>query len=180
MGLSFDGSSNGYSGWNTIDTGISVQEYEVLTVETYWESRVITTRFDNGKHPFSYVHCKKTHLLKNMTSYHSMFNQCKVYKVTVVLKIYPTWEKSNPEELHIIAKKYEKVYHSSIVCKPSAPVKRKTTDNIEFHPPKQRNLAVKTILKPPKSPSWNKPRRRTKAVIQLVKFEEPQQADDTE
>jgi hypothetical protein len=81
VGLSFDGSSNGYSGWNTIDTGIFVQEYEALTVEAYWESRVITIRFDNDMHPFFYVHCKKTYLSKNMTSYHSMFNQCKVYKV---------------------------------------------------------------------------------------------------
>jgi hypothetical protein len=59
-------------------------------------------------------------------------------------------------------------------------VKRKTTDDIKFHHPKQCNLAMKAILKSPKSPSRNKPRRRAKAVIQLVKFEEPQQADDTE
>ena len=55
-------------------------EYETLIVEAYWESRVITTRFDNGRHPFSCIHCKETHLSNNMTSYHRMFNLCKVYK----------------------------------------------------------------------------------------------------
>jgi hypothetical protein len=109
-----------------------------------------------------------------------MFNQCKVYKGTVVINMYPTWEKNNPKKLHMIAKKYRKVYQSSIVCKPSAPVKRKTTDDIELAPPKYRNLVVKATPKPPKSPSRSKPRQRTKAVIQRMKFEEPQQADDSE
>jgi hypothetical protein len=89
-------------------------KYETLTVETYWESRV-------------------------------MFNQCKVYKGTVTLKMYPTWEKNNPGKLHMIAKKYRKVYQSSIDCKPSAPLKRKATYHIELPPPKHRNLVVKAI-----------------------------------
>jgi hypothetical protein len=103
-----------------------------------------------------------------------MFNQCKVYRGIVVLKMYPTWAKNNPGQLHMIAKKYGKVYQSSIVCKPSAPVKRKTTDDIELPPLQYCNLAVKAAPKPPKSSSRSKLRRRTKALIQRMKFEELQ------
>ena len=138
---------------------------ETLTVEAYWESRVISTKFDNGRHLFSCIHCKETHLSKNMTSYHRMFNQCKVYKGTVALKMYPTWEKSNHGELHRIAKKYGKDYQSSISWKAPASVKRKITDDVELPPPKHRNLAVKAAPKPPKSSSCRKPKRRTKDVI---------------
>jgi hypothetical protein len=151
--------------------------YETLTVECYWESRVLTTRLDNGRHRFSCEHYKETHLSKNMTFYQRMFNQYKVYKESVALKMYPTWEKSNPGELHMIAKKFGKVYQSNIVSKPHAHVKRKTTDDLEFPPLKHHNLAVKSGPKPLRSPTRSKPRLRAKAVIQCVKFEE---MDDSE
>lgn len=94
--------------------------------------------------------------------------------------MYPTWEKSKPGELHMIAKKYKNVYHSNIICKPTVPVKRKTTDDIELPLPKHRNLVVKASPESPKSPSRSKPKWRAKTVVQRVKFEEPQQGDDSE
>jgi len=106
-----------------------------------------------------------------------MFNQCKVYKGSVALKMYPTWEKSNPAELHRIAKKFGKVYQSSISSKSLVHVKRKATEHLDLPPPKYCNLAVKAAPKPPRSPTRSKPRRRAKAVIKCVKFEE---ANDSE
>lgn len=70
-------------------------EYEALTVEDYWKSRLITTRLDNERYLFSCIHYNKTHLSKNMTFYHRVFNLCNVYKGPGVLKMYPVWEKSN-------------------------------------------------------------------------------------
>jgi hypothetical protein len=86
------------------------EEYEALTVEVYWESKVITTRVNNDMHPFTCIHCRETYLSKNMKSYHRMFNYYKVYKEIVVLKMYPTWENSNSGELHMITNKYGKIY----------------------------------------------------------------------
>ena len=155
-------------------------EYEALTVEAYWESRVVTTRLDSGRHPFSCKYCKETHLSKNMTSYHRMFNLCKVYKGSTPLKMYPTWEKSNPGELHRIAKKWGKVYQSSIICNSPTPIKRKAKGNIELPPLKRRNLVVKAAPKPPKPPSHSKPKRRVKGIVQRAKFEELEHEHDSE
>ena len=80
----------------------------------------------------------------------------------------------------MIAKKYGKVYQSSVVCKPCAPMKKKATGDIELPLPKHRNLAVKATPKPPKSPSRSKIKRRVKNVVQRVKFEEHQYEHDSE
>ena len=37
-------------------------EYKPLTLEAYWEFRVVTTGLDDGRHPFSCIHYKKTHI----------------------------------------------------------------------------------------------------------------------
>ena len=94
--------------------------------------------------------------------------------------MYPPWEKSNHGELHRIAKKYGKVYQSSIVCKPPTPMKRKAVDVIDLLPLKHRNLAVKATPKPPKSPSRRRPKQKVKCVPQRVKFEEHQDGHDSE
>jgi hypothetical protein len=41
---------------------------------------------------FSCTFCKELHKDKNMTSYHRIFNLCKVYKEPVALKMYPLEE----------------------------------------------------------------------------------------
>lgn len=115
-----------------------------------------------------------------MTSYYIMFNLCKVYKDFGVLKMYPTWGKSNHGVLHKIAKKYKKVYYSSIVCKPPTPMKRKAANAIDSPSSKHRNLAMKTTPKPPKSPSCSIPKWRVKCVFRRVKFEEHQERHDIE
>ena len=69
-------------------------EYDALTLEAYWEARVTTERLKNGRYPFSCIFCKEIHKNKNMTSYHRMFNPCKMFKEPAPLKMYPTWEKS--------------------------------------------------------------------------------------
>jgi hypothetical protein len=53
-------------------------------------------------------------------------------------------------------------------------------NDIELLPPKHRNLAVKVAPKSPKLPSRIKLKWRAKIVVQRVKFEEPQQNDDSE
>ena len=112
-----------------------------------------------------------------MTSYHKMFKLCKVYKGPEVLKICPTWEKNNRGELYKIAKKCKKVYQSSILCKPHAPMKKTATNAIEPLPLKNCNLIVNVAPKPPKSPSRSIPEQRVKYVVQCVKFEEHQGHD---
>ena len=64
----------------------------------------------NDRYPFSCIFCKELHNDKNMTSYHRMFNLCKVYKKHVALKMYLTWEKNDHNELNMIAKKYGRIY----------------------------------------------------------------------
>ena len=93
-------------------------EYDALILEAYLESRVTTQRLKNGRYPFSCIFCKEIHKDKNMTSYHRMFNLCKVYKEPAVLKMYPTWEKSDHAELNKIAKKYGKFSRSASLQSP--------------------------------------------------------------
>ena len=104
-------------------------EYDALILEAYSKSRVTTERLKNGRYLFSCIFCKEIHKDKNMTSYHRMFNLCKVYKEHVALKMYLTWEKkSDHGELHMITKKYGKVFVINMPPKPSAPLKRTAED----------------------------------------------------
>ena len=70
-------------------------DYDALTFEAYSKAIVTTERLKNGMYPFSCIICKEIHKDKNMTSYHRIFNLCKVHKEPIALKIYPTWEKSD-------------------------------------------------------------------------------------
>ena len=103
-------------------------EYDALILEAYSKSRVTTERRNNGRYPFSCIFCKEIHKDKNMTSYHRMFNLCKVYKEPVALKMYPTWEKSDHAELNRVAKKYGKIFALNVPTKPSGCPKRKADD----------------------------------------------------
>jgi hypothetical protein len=54
---------------HNIKSGIALfleAKYKTLTIEVHWGYRVIITRLDNGKHPFSYIRCENIHLSKNM------------------------------------------------------------------------------------------------------------------
>ena len=104
------------------------EDYDRLTLECYSKARVTTERLKNGRFPFSCIFCKEIHKDKNMTSYHRMFNLCKVYKDPHALKMYPTWEKSDHGELNRIAKKYGRVFQQHIAPKSSTGRTRKAED----------------------------------------------------
>ena len=123
-------------------------EYDALILEAYSESRVTTERLKNGRYPFSCTFCKELHKDKNMTSYHRMFNLCKVYKEPAALKMYPTWEKSDHGELNRIAKKYGKVFQQNVLCKPFAGPKREPEDVLHLSSSKRRKLATAAAPKP--------------------------------
>lgn len=117
-------------------------EYEALILEAYSDSRVTTERLKNGRYPFSCTFCKELHKDKNMTSYHRMFNLCKVYKEPAALKMYPTWEKSDHGELNRIARKYGKVWACTTISKPSANPKRDFDDVAHLSTSKRRKFAA--------------------------------------
>ena len=126
-------------------------EYEALILEAYSESRVTTERLKNGRYPFSCIFCKERHKDKNMTSYHRMFNLCKVYKGAAALKMYPTWEKSDHGELNRIARKYGKVLQQAgitLSSKPSADLKREHDDVVDLSSSKRRKGATTAVPKP--------------------------------
>ena len=155
-------------------------DYDALTLEAYWEARVTTARLKNGRYPFSCIFCKEVHKDKNMTSYHRMFNLCKVYKNPTPLKMYPTWEKSNHGELTRIAQKYGRVYQHNIVPKPHACPKRKAEDDLQLPPSKYHNIDTNVV---PKSQVWslhNKPRPKMKIAPQHVKFTDAEDSEEQE
>jgi hypothetical protein len=123
-------------------------EYEALILEAYSESRVTTERLRNGRYPFSCTFCKEVHKDKNMTSYHRMFNLCKVYKGPAALKMYPTWEKSDHGELNRIARKYGKVFQCNTISKPSANLKREPDDVLHLSTSKRRKIQSTAAPKP--------------------------------
>ena len=116
-------------------------EYDSLILEAYSESRVTTEKRKNGRYPFSCIFCKEIHKDKNMTSYHRMFNLCKMYKKPTALKMYPTWEKSDHVELNRVAKKYGRVFALNMPTKPYVVRKRKCEDVLQSPPSKRRHIA---------------------------------------
>ena len=123
-------------------------EYDALILEAYSEARVNTEKLKNGRYPFSCTFCKEIHKDKNMTSYHRMFNLCKVYKGVGALKMYPTWEKSDHGELNRVAKKYGKFFQQNVLCKLSAAHKRDSEDDLHLSSLKRRKLTSTTAPKP--------------------------------
>ena len=149
-------------------------EYDSLILEAYSESRVTTERLKNGRYPFSCIFCKEIHKDKNMTSYHRMFNLCKVYKQPAALKMYPTWEKSDHAELNRVAKKYGKVFAFSIPTKPSAGPKRKAEDVLQTPRDKRRHFTSSAACKSQVEGPCKVSRSRASPKPMRVKFQEPQ------
>ena len=149
-------------------------EYDALILEAYSESRVTTERLKNGRYPFSCIFCKEIHKDKNMTSYHRMFNLCKVYKQPAALKMYPTWEKSDHAELNRVAKKYGKVFAFTIPTKPSAAPKRKAEDVLHTPREKRRHFASSDACKPRVEGPCQVSRSRASPKPLLVKWQEPE------
>ena len=124
-------------------------EYEALILEAYSQSRVTTDRLKNGRYPFSCTFCKELHKDKNMTSYHRMFNLCKVYKDPVALKMYPTWEKSDHGELNRVARKYGKVFQCNAIPKPATNLKRESDDAVHLSTSKRQKISSTAATKVP-------------------------------
>lgn len=94
-----------------------------------------------------------------MTSYHRIFNLCKVYKEPIALKIYPTWEKSDHGVLIRIAKKYRRAFQQNMLSKPSAGSKMKVEDVLQVPSAKHCKLSTSVVSKPQGEPlckiSWS-------------------------
>ena len=123
-------------------------EYDALILEAYSKSRVITKRLKNGKYLFSCIFCKEIHKDKNITSYHKMFDLCKVYKEPAALKMYPTWEKNDHAELNRVAKKYGRDFSLTMPPKPSAGAKRKVDAVLHSPRDKRRHFTVSVANNP--------------------------------
>ena len=150
-------------------------EYDALILEAYSKSRVTTERLKNGRYLFSCIFCKEIHKDKNMTSYHRMFNLCKVYKEHVALKMYLTWEKkSDHGELHMITKKYGKVFVINMPPKPSAPLKRKAEDLLLPPREKRRQVPSSAVSKPLEEGPCKVSGSRDSSKPVRVKFQETQ------
>ena len=117
-------------------------DYDPQILEAYSQSRVTTERRKNGRYPFSCIFCKEIHKDKNMTSYHRMFNLCKVYKEPAALKMYPTWDKSDHAELNRVAKKYGRVFAVNMPPTPSVVQKRKADEVLQPPPSKRCQFPV--------------------------------------
>ena len=145
-------------------------DYNALTLEAYSKARVITERLKNGRYPFSCIFCKEIHKNKNMTSYHTMFNLCKVYKEPAALKMYPTWEKSDHGELNKIVEKYERAFQQNMLSKPSASSKRKAEDVLQLPIAKHRKLPASLVPKSQGEPPCKISRFAVKPVPLYMKF----------
>ena len=153
------------------------EDYDALTLEAYSEARVTTERLKNGRFPFSCIYCKEIHKDKNMTSYHRMFNLCKVYKGPAPLKMYPTWEKSDHGELSRIAKKHGKVFQQVMPSKSSVGSKRKSAGVFPLPNAKHRKIPASPAHKPQAELPCKTSRSAVKPVLLRVQF---QDTDDTE
>ena len=83
------------------------EEYEQLVLECYWTARA-KVKMPNNRYRFICIHCKESLKDKNTTSYHRMFQLCRVYEGTKPLKMYPTWDKSEQGEKQRIGLKFGK------------------------------------------------------------------------
>ena len=149
-------------------------EYDALILEAYSKSRVTTEKLKNGRYPFSCIFCKEIHKDKNMTSYHRMFNLCKVYKEPSALKMYPTWEKSDHAELNRVAKKYGRDFALPLPPKPSAAPKRKPDVVLESHRDKRRHFASSVAANHRSQGPCKVSRSRVSAKSMHVEFQEPE------
>ena len=149
-------------------------EYDALILEAYSKSRVTTQKLRNGRYPFSCVFCKEIHKDKNMTSYHRMFNLCKVYKEPAALKMYPTWDKNDHAELNRVAKKYGQNFALSMPPKPSAAPKRKADDVIQTPREKRHHSAGSAANTPRSQGPCMVSRSRDSQIVMHVEFQEPE------
>ena len=158
-------------------------EYDALILEAYSKSRVTTERLRNGKYLFSCIFCKEIHKDKNMTSYHRMFNLCKVYKEPAALKMYPTWEKSDHAELNRVAKKYGHDFALAMPPKSFAGLKRKADVVIQSPCDKRRHSAASAANSPRSQGPCMVSRSRVSPKPLRVEFQEPigeQGSEDTD
>ena len=158
-------------------------KYEALILEAYSESRITTERLKNGRYPFSCTFCKEIHKDKNMTSYHRMFNLCKVYKELVALKMYPTWEKSDHGKLNMIARKYGKIYQQNVISKPSADPKREREDVLHLPNSKRRKIRTTAAPKPQQEVPCRVSRSRAShedSVVEIQDSPEPDASGDND
>ena len=146
-------------------------EYDALIIEAYSESRVTTEKLKNGRYPFSCIFCKEIHKDKNMTSYHRMFNLCKVYQEPAALKMYPTWEKSDHAELNRVAKKHGRVFALNMPTQPSAGAKRKSEDVLQSPPSKRRHISHSAAPKQQLEGPCRQSRSRVSPKPMHVKFQ---------
>ena len=152
-------------------------EYEALIHEAYSESRVTTKMLKNGRYFFSCTFCKKLHKDKNMTSYHRMFNICKVYKEPVALKMYPTWEKSDHGELNKIAKKYGNFFPCNTISKPFANPKREPDNVVHLSTSNRRKIATTAVPKPRQEVPYKVSRSRVSHEDSVVEIHDSPERD---
>ena len=153
------------------------EEYDRLTLECYSKAKVTTERLKNGRFPFSCIFCKEIHKDKNMTSYHRMFNLCKVYKDPHALKMYPTWEKSDHGELNRIAKKYGKVFQQHIAPKSPTRRTRKAEDVLPQPSAKHRKVRAISAPNPHVLPPCKTSRSAVKSKSLHVSFQDTEEKE---
>ena len=147
-------------------------DYDALILEAYSQSRVTTERRKNGRFPFSCIFCKEIHKDKNMTSYHRMFNLCKVYKEPAALKMYPTWDKSDHAELNRVAKKHGRVFAVNMPPTPSVVQKRKADEVLQPPPSKRCQFPVPPATNTPSEGLCRTSRTRLSPKELHVKFQD--------
>ena len=147
-------------------------DYDALILEAYSQSRVTTERKKNGRYPFSCIFCKEIHKDKNMTSYHRMFNLCKVYKEPATLKMYPTWDKSDHAELNRVAKKYGRVFAVNMPPTPSVVQKRKADEVLQPPPSKRSQFPAPPATNTPSEGLCRTSRTRLSPKDLHVKFQD--------
>ena len=132
---------------------------------------------------FSCTFCKELHKDKNMTSYHRMFNLCKVYKKPAALKMYPTWKKSDHSKLNKIANKYVKIFQCNTISKPFANPKREPEDVVHLSTSNQRKIATTAASKSrqevPCKVSWSRVSHED-SVVEIHDNPERNVSDDSD
>ncbi|KAH9556484.1 hypothetical protein CY35_07G030500 [Sphagnum magellanicum] len=83
------------------------EEYKALALEAHFDCK--RPDIPVGIRPsFQCKFCKQCFKDKNTLSYHRMMTQCPEYKGKDLLKMYPTWTKSDANELTRLGEKYGK------------------------------------------------------------------------
>ena len=125
------------------------EEYEALVLECYWQSKT-NVKHSNNRYIYKCIYCSQQFLDKNGISYHRLMNLCKSWNGPGVLKMYPTWTRSNNSELKRIALKFGKdvkgLVKSTIPSQDERPRKRRrNVGNVDQHKKRKSIVVVDNV-----------------------------------